>query len=48
MGIELRICDGKFQKRHYSKTIMNKTASQLTRQLLQSSVLVEPLLEFRL
>jgi hypothetical protein len=44
MGVELRIGFGKFQKKHFSRTIMNRTASQLVRQLLNSSVLVEPLL----
>lgn len=48
MGVELRICGGKFQKKHFSKVIMNRTASQLTRQLLQNATLVEPILEFRL
>ena len=31
MGMELRICGGKLQKKKFSKTIMNRTASQLTR-----------------
>jgi len=33
---------------HFSKTIMNRTASQLARQLLSNTTLIEPLLEFRL
>jgi hypothetical protein len=48
MGMELRICGGKFQKKRFSKTVMNKTASLLTRQLLKSTTLIEPFLEFRL
>lgn len=48
MGLELRISGGKFQKKHFNKALMNKTASQLTRELLQSSTLIEPVLEFHL
>lgn len=47
MGMELRICGGKFQKNHFSKSIMNRCASQLSRQLLQYTSLIEPFLEFR-
>ena len=48
MAVELRIKFGKFQKKHFSKTIMNKTASQLIRQLTHNSAVVEPFLEFQL
>jgi hypothetical protein len=48
MGVELRIKFGKFQKKHFSKTIMNKTASHLVKQLLQNSAPVEPFLEYSL
>ena len=48
MGVELRIKFGKFQKKHFSKTIMKKTASQLIRQLISNTGLVEPFLEFSL
>ena len=44
MGVELRICFGRYKKRHFSRTIMNKTASQLVRQILGHTILLEPFL----
>ena len=46
MGVELSVTAGRFRKKHFSKAIMNRTASTLVRQLLESSVPVEPMLEF--
>lgn len=47
MGVELKINFGVYRKSTFSKAAMNKCASQLVRQMLESkSLLVEPFMEF--
>lgn len=47
VGIQLQIEGGKYKKSSFSKSVMNRCASQLTRSLLDSSsILIEPFMEF--
>lgn len=47
MGIQLQIQNGKYKKSSFSKSVMNKCASSLTRNLVEkTSALIEPIMEF--
>lgn len=48
-GIQIQIISGKYKKSSFSKALLNKCASQLTRKLIQkTSVMIEPIMEFTL
>lgn len=48
-GIQLQIKDGKYKKTSFSKSVMNRCASNLIRSVLDTStVLIQPIMEFNL
>lgn len=49
VGIQLQIKDGKYKRSSFSKSVMNRCASSLIRNILdKSTVLIEPIMEFTL
>ena len=49
MGINLIVKDGKYKKSTFSKSLMNKATSSLTRSLMEkNSTLIEPIMSFTL
>jgi translation elongation factor EF-G len=49
MGVEIRIHNGIYTKSTFSKSILNRTTTELLRKLINSSsILLEPMMEFSL
>lgn len=49
MGVEIRIHNGIYTKSTFTKSILNRTTTELLRKLINSSsVLLEPMMEFTL
>ena len=48
-GVEIRIHNGIYTKNTFSKSILNRTTTELLRKLItSSSILLEPMMEFSL
>ncbi len=49
MGVEIRIHNGIYTKSTFSKSILNRTTTELLRKLINSSsIMLEPMMEFSL
>ena len=49
MGVEIRIHNGVYTKSTFSKSILNRTTTELLRKLINSSsIMLEPMMEFSL
>lgn len=47
-GVEVKIHNGMYTKTTFTKSILNRTTTQLLRKLIDSSILLEPVMDFTL